>query len=86
VLAAVEVDTAMWVASIPVFWPMLKEHWGKIFVVKEVEVTREIQHNSSDEMEMHSREGSEAGLRDIMTVDQQTWGFTKTKVKAGQSG
>ncbi|TGJ78442.1 hypothetical protein E0Z10_g10320, partial [Xylaria hypoxylon] len=41
VFAALEVDLASIVASIPVFWPMLLSHsWGNIFVTQEVHVTR----------------------------------------------
>ncbi|KAI0534423.1 hypothetical protein GGR58DRAFT_60736 [Xylaria digitata] len=40
VLAALEVDLASIVASIPVFWPMLTQNWGDIFVTQEVHVTR----------------------------------------------
>ncbi|KAI0503193.1 hypothetical protein F5B22DRAFT_630298 [Xylaria bambusicola] len=40
VLAALEVDLASIVASIPVFWPIITQTWGKIWVTQEVHVTR----------------------------------------------
>lgn len=40
VLAALEVDLASIVASVPVFWPMLTHGWDAIFVTQEVHVTR----------------------------------------------
>ncbi|KAI0874815.1 hypothetical protein GGS24DRAFT_500406 [Hypoxylon argillaceum] len=40
VLGALEVDLASIVASIPVFWPVLADGWGAIFVTQEVHVTR----------------------------------------------
>ncbi|KAI1124114.1 hypothetical protein F5Y10DRAFT_38543 [Nemania abortiva] len=40
VLAAIEVDLASIVASVPVFWPILTHGWGAIFVTQEVHVTR----------------------------------------------
>ncbi|GAP83868.2 putative integral membrane protein [Rosellinia necatrix] len=39
VLAALEVDLASIVASVPVFWPLLTHSWGAIFVTQEVHVT-----------------------------------------------
>lgn len=39
VLAAIEVDLASICASVPVFWPVLTESFGKIFVTQEVHVT-----------------------------------------------
>ncbi|KAI1183108.1 hypothetical protein F5B17DRAFT_153529 [Nemania serpens] len=40
VLAALEVDLASIVASVPVFWPVLTHGWDAIFVTQEVHVTR----------------------------------------------
>ncbi|KAI0975001.1 hypothetical protein F4678DRAFT_421605 [Xylaria arbuscula] len=48
VLAALEVDLASIVASIPVFWPILTHSWGKIFVTQEVHVTRHHRRLSGD--------------------------------------
>lgn len=40
-LAVVEVDLATMTASVPVFWPLLQEGFGRIFVTQEVEVTHQ---------------------------------------------
>ncbi|KAI1275874.1 hypothetical protein F5Y07DRAFT_368243 [Xylaria sp. FL0933] len=48
VLAALEIDLASIVASIPVFWPMITHSWGKIFVTQEVHVTRHHRRLSGD--------------------------------------
>ncbi|RWA10581.1 hypothetical protein EKO27_g4540 [Xylaria grammica] len=49
VFAALEVDLASIVASIPVFWPMLTQSWGNIFVTQEVHVTRHHRRLSGDD-------------------------------------
>jgi hypothetical protein len=41
VLAAMEVDVASVCASVPVFWPLLRDHMLEIFVTKEIEITHE---------------------------------------------
>ncbi|KAF0323585.1 integral membrane protein [Colletotrichum asianum] len=75
VIACVEVDLAMVACSVPIFWPVLRKHFGDfgdgIFVTKEIEVTREARRLESveldDDLEMEpdrrSRVGSEASLR-----------------------
>ncbi len=35
VLAALEINVASVCASVPVFWPMLEKHFGKIFITHE---------------------------------------------------
>lgn len=66
-LAALEVDLASIVASIPVFWPLLTESWGAIFVTQEVHVTRHHRRLSGEgdgQFELNSthcaRSGSES--------------------------
>ncbi|KAI8634107.1 hypothetical protein F5Y19DRAFT_199580 [Xylariaceae sp. FL1651] len=61
VLAALEVDLASIVASIPVFWPLFTQNWGKIFVTQEVHVTRHHRRLSGEdnfELHSHSRQSS----------------------------
>ncbi|KAI1110609.1 hypothetical protein F5Y14DRAFT_345035 [Nemania sp. NC0429] len=52
VLAALEVDLASIVASVPVFWPMLAHGWDAIFVTQEVHVTRHHRRLSGHEFEL----------------------------------
>ncbi|KAI1439084.1 hypothetical protein GGR50DRAFT_222421 [Xylaria sp. CBS 124048] len=64
VLASVEVDLASIVASIPVFWPMLAEGWGAIFVTKEVHVTHHHQRlTGEDQFELRPTTGSSTRVR-----------------------
>ncbi|KAI1372497.1 hypothetical protein F4677DRAFT_264072 [Hypoxylon crocopeplum] len=68
VLAVLEVDAASICASVPIFWPVLRDlEWGKIFVTQEVNITRETRYMEDDEDRLtrnttHSRTGSEADL------------------------
>ncbi|KAH8205481.1 hypothetical protein TruAng_000387 [Truncatella angustata] len=56
ILSAIEVDVASICASIPVFWPVLTNSVGEIFVTKEVHIIHE---ERGDEFELHlSRSGS----------------------------
>ncbi|OTA92211.1 hypothetical protein M434DRAFT_61763, partial [Hypoxylon sp. CO27-5] len=42
ILAVLEVDAASVCASVPIFWPVLRNlDWGKIFVTQEINITRE---------------------------------------------
>ncbi len=41
VLAALEVNMASICASVPVFWPVIEQQFGKIFITQEVKVTSE---------------------------------------------
>ena len=83
VLAAVEVDTAMLCASVPVFWPVLRDGWGKIFVTKEVNVSHErrIMVASSDDLELRrTRSSSVPHFSDFIDVRSCR---TETTVKSG---
>ncbi|KAI0844263.1 hypothetical protein F5Y00DRAFT_249097 [Daldinia vernicosa] len=68
VLAVLEVDAASICASVPIFWPVLRNlDWGKIFVTQEVDITRETRYMEDDEDRLthgttHSRAGSETDL------------------------
>lgn len=68
VLAVLEVDAASVCASVPIFWPVLRNlDWGKIFVTQEVDITRETRYMEDDEDRLthgttHSRTGSETDL------------------------
>ncbi|KAI2615322.1 hypothetical protein GGR54DRAFT_296453 [Hypoxylon sp. NC1633] len=68
ILAVLEVDAASICASVPIFWPVLRDmDWGKIFVTQEVNITRETRYMDDDEDRLtrnatHSRTGSEADL------------------------
>lgn len=50
ILSAAEVDIASICASIPVFWPVLTDSIGDIFVTKEVQIIHE---ERGDEFELH---------------------------------
>lgn len=81
VLAAVEIDSAMICASVPVFWPVFRSAGFQIFITKEIKVTSEQRLSSSDGLElrgdgpgifnssamgsMHSRAGSEETLTNV---------------------
>ncbi|KAK8080085.1 hypothetical protein PG997_007903 [Apiospora hydei] len=63
ILSALEVLAASICASIPIFWPLVSEGWGKIFVTQEVKVTRETRYFDDDDEDAltnnaHSRNGS----------------------------
>ncbi|KAI8959389.1 hypothetical protein F5Y11DRAFT_368106 [Daldinia sp. FL1419] len=68
ILAVLEVDAASVCASVPIFWPVLRNlDWGKIFVTQEVNITRETRYMEDDEDRLthgttHSRTGSETDL------------------------
>ncbi len=40
-LAALEVDMASICASVPIFWPVIEQQFGKIFITQEVKITSE---------------------------------------------
>ncbi|KAH8156639.1 hypothetical protein CIB48_g11606, partial [Xylaria polymorpha] len=63
VLAALEVDLASIVASIPVFWPMLTQSWGAIFVTQEVLVTRHHRRLSGEEHQFELQRSSRRSSR-----------------------
>ncbi|KAI1499768.1 hypothetical protein F5X99DRAFT_266004 [Biscogniauxia marginata] len=79
VLGVMEVDLACICASIPVFWPIITQSIGKIFVTQEVHVTHQHRRLSGDyddhyELQQsitspsqHSRAGSEASLKLVLT-------------------
>ncbi|KAI3392442.1 hypothetical protein diail_5686 [Diaporthe ilicicola] len=59
VLSALEVHLATICASMPVFWPVIKENLGRILVVREVNVTRETRdfsnlNNSWNDSDMYA--------------------------------
>ena len=54
-VAALEVNLATICASLPVFWPVIEQSMGWIFVTQEVHVTREVRRFSTmeDEAELY---------------------------------
>ncbi|KAK8139837.1 hypothetical protein PG984_000960 [Apiospora sp. TS-2023a] len=75
-LAVLEVDAAAVCASVPIFWPVLSNKLGGIFVTQEIEIRRETRFFQMDDEEAavgggrgvmmaqpHSRTGSEAELK-----------------------
>ncbi|KAI0149552.1 hypothetical protein GGR57DRAFT_224734 [Xylariaceae sp. FL1272] len=63
-LAVAEIVAAAICASIPIFWPVLTMQWGRIFVTKEVNITREARFTDDDEDALtrgtsHSRSASD---------------------------
>lgn len=82
ILAAVEVDVAMVCACVPVFWPVLRDGLGKIYVTKEIEITHDRRMGSADALELRSRHSSEANLRDPTRDLHMQWGSTKTTVNS----
>ncbi|KAI3340477.1 hypothetical protein F4824DRAFT_423351 [Ustulina deusta] len=65
VLAALEVDLASIVASIPIFWPMLTHSWGKIFVTQEVQF--ELPHFTPSRQTSRTRGDSDGSLKLVIT-------------------
>jgi len=61
-LAVLEVDAASICASVPVFWPVLTQQLGKIFVTKEFAVVHEERYDLDTVHSPTSRTGSEAEL------------------------
>ncbi|KAI1800222.1 hypothetical protein F4811DRAFT_47641 [Daldinia bambusicola] len=50
ILTVLEVDAASVCASVPIFWPVLRDmSWGKIFVTQEINITRETRYVDNDE-------------------------------------
>ena len=60
-----ECNIAVLCASIPIFWPMLEERWGAIFVTKEIQITHEDRvFDEEDQFSgRHIRMGSDAELK-----------------------
>ncbi|KAI1258945.1 hypothetical protein F5Y18DRAFT_320753 [Xylariaceae sp. FL1019] len=63
-LAVAEIVAAAICASIPIFWPVLTMHWGRIFVTKEINITHEARFTDDDEDGLtrgtsHSRSASD---------------------------
>lgn len=69
-LAILEVDAASICASVPVFWPAISNHFGRIFVTQEINITHEDRYELTTSPShglgpvdgMHSRTGSETEL------------------------
>lgn len=66
-LAALEVLAASICASVPIFWPVVTNSWGKIFVTKEIQVTSESRFGDEVDTDVltgrqHSRSGSDGNL------------------------
>ena len=40
-LAAIEINLAAICAALPIFWPVIREKWGRILVTREVKITSE---------------------------------------------
>ncbi|KAI0205534.1 hypothetical protein F4808DRAFT_237262 [Astrocystis sublimbata] len=82
VLAALEVELASIVASVPVFWPMLTQSLGAIFVTHEVQVTHHHRRLSGEEhqFELHApstrssrtRRGSDGSLKLVIMETEGT--------------
>ncbi|KAH6659913.1 hypothetical protein BKA67DRAFT_641088 [Truncatella angustata] len=49
ILAVLEVDFAAICASTPIFWPVLEERWGSIFITQEIKITREDRYTDVDD-------------------------------------
>ncbi|KAI1175710.1 hypothetical protein F4777DRAFT_598105 [Nemania sp. FL0916] len=76
VLAALEVDLASIVASIPVFWPLLTHGWDAIFVTQEVHVTRHHRRLSGHDTQLFelrspSRRTSDMSLKLMSSTDAE---------------
>ncbi|KAH9898802.1 hypothetical protein F4778DRAFT_771802 [Xylariomycetidae sp. FL2044] len=80
ILAALEVDLASICASIPIFWPVIKENFNKIFVTQEVHITHQHRRLSGgeDQIELqtsdshHSRVDSDVSLNAISSSMSKT--------------
>lgn len=79
-LAVLEVDAAAVCASVPIFWPVLTQRLGDIFVTQEIEIRRETRYIIDDDesqfpAQAHSRSTSDAELKQTMS------GTTRTDAK-----
>ncbi|KAH8648446.1 hypothetical protein BX600DRAFT_517833 [Xylariales sp. PMI_506] len=64
ILSAAEVDLASVCASVPVFWPVLTDSLGEIFVTKEVQI---IYEDQADTFELHRSRSTATSVQDLAT-------------------
>jgi hypothetical protein len=62
VLSCIEVHLAAVCAALPVFWPVLKQGWHRIFVTYEVRVTREDRPPATPTNDLELKTSSEQNL------------------------
>ncbi|KAI0113708.1 hypothetical protein GGR51DRAFT_21300 [Nemania sp. FL0031] len=90
VLAALEVDLASIVASVPVFWPMLTHGWGAIFVTQEVHVTRHHRRLSGvaghDQFELRRASDFSPSRKSTRTRDTNSDGSIKLVIMETEGG
>ncbi|KAI0136474.1 hypothetical protein BJ170DRAFT_13574 [Xylariales sp. AK1849] len=66
ILGVLEVDFAAICASIPIFWPVLEQQWGSIFITQEIKVTHEDRYDDHfSTANHHNRTGSETELKRV---------------------
>ena len=73
-LATLEVSLASICASVPIFWPILSERIGSIFVTKEIDIVREdrfsrLESRSGSEVELQET-GRDGHYKDSYVMDQ----------------
>jgi hypothetical protein len=74
-LASYEVHLAAVCAALPVFWPVLKKTWNRIFVTFEVSVTQEygvLSSNKAADIELQSA-SLDPNLAPDLTRQPETW-------------
>lgn len=62
VISILEVDVAIIAASIPVFWPMIEDNIGRIFVSQEVRITYDYNDPTTSELEMDSQSNRSSSI------------------------
>ncbi|KAI1472158.1 uncharacterized protein F4812DRAFT_1488 [Daldinia caldariorum] len=81
ILTILEVDAASVCASVPIFWPVLRDMgWGKIFVTKEINITRETRYVDNDQDRLtHGTTNSITGSEmDLGCGGGRGWGKQET--------
>jgi hypothetical protein len=86
ILATIEVDIATVCASVPVFWPVLRDSVSeRIFVTKEVQIIHEEADGTGDEVELRPRAGTgsrnNTGLTFLEDADHEKGFETQVSVQ-----
>lgn len=74
VLAMLEVNLSSICASVPVFWPVLTAQIGRVFVTREVSVTRSIRDSIFRQQQQQGQQSQEGVQGDVAQQQQQHTG------------
>jgi hypothetical protein len=76
-LATIEINLATVCAALPIFWPVLQEHWGRIVVTYEVKITSErgifVPRGGSDKDWAAALPGSASSDRELATYKSEAF-------------